>query len=211
MAGRHSKKKKMFQNEQRQDDLEVVINEGDEKGVQSIHEMITKALMGTVNEAGDTMSTNGPNNFQTDSDTVNMVYMNYADQGPVTLEKLFDQFRNLDGRLSRVEEIVLKRELNLNTGEKRVTTLARSRHPGFVNDTISSPSRFGEFSTINPLLTSSTDILSVAYSDLTDPSAFSSFQSSGLASNMKRGNDIRVTKDADPACMYVFIIVILEI
>lgn len=199
MANRHSKKKKIALDHH--EDLEV--NEGDEKGIQTIHEMIAEALTGVnssnssnaVNGSSDYFSKNGPNNFQLDPKTGLPIDVNSDDQEPITLEKIFCKFRNLDCRLSRIEDIILKREvlsMNAETVEKRVPTLLRSEYPYFGNEP-SSPTRLGEISSIDPILTSSTDILS-AYSNFPSSSAYS-LQLSELVSKMKRVDDIRVISE----------------
>lgn len=209
MAGRHAKKKRVVHD---YEDLEV--NEGDEKRIQTIHEMINEALIGTnsnnLGSAGDSIyppRNNGSNGFRTDPETGNLIYTNSEDHVPVTLDRLFSQFQDLDSRLSRVEDIVLKREIlfmNTDAGEKRATTLTGSEYPCYGNDLFTSPSRLSDLSTINPILTSSADILS-GYSSFPGSSIYS-LQSSELASKMKRVNDIRVRRLMIICLLYCFVI-----
>ncbi len=133
--------------------------------IQVIHEMITEALMGTGSNTAPLDSVYTDANFRTDyfpADQRNSMYMN-SETGPLTLGKLYYQFKDLDSRLTRVEEVIYKRDDVV--GKKRATTMARSEFPNdpcFGLDQGTSPSRLSDLTTINPILTSSTDILSIS-------------------------------------------------
>lgn len=160
--------------------------------IQTIHEMITEALMGTGtnNLPLDSVYTN--TNFKNDHDqSRHVMYMN-NETTPLTLGKLYSQFKDLDLRLTRVEEVIYKRDDFI--GKKRAPTLARSEFsddPCFGADQGEIPSRLSEFSTINPILTNSNDILSMpSY----PTSLLSSYSATPLPKSVKiqKKDDIKV-------------------
>lgn len=120
----------------------------------------------------------------------------------LTLGKLYLKFKNLDFRLNRVEEVILKREESGSNKpvKKRVTTFSRSGYhsidPGIFeqsNDLNHHPSSsLLDVTSINPILTSGTDILSlVSYKNNSAYSLPLSGQSS-VSIRALRKDDIKV-------------------
>lgn len=178
------------------EDEKKIENQGSRESgeIQTIHEMITEALMGTGTNTTPLDSVYTDANFQTDHfppDQRSNMYMN-NETGSLTLGKLYYQFKDLDSRLTRVEEVIYKREDAV--GKKRATTMARSEFPSdpcFGLDQGTSPSRLSDITTINPILTSSNDILSISsfqnslsYTLPTQPSS----------SKVQKKDDIKVAK-----------------
>jgi hypothetical protein len=178
-----------------------------EEDLQSIHDMITEALLcHTTSPSTTAQQTNIDPQFLQDhghqiTDQDNLIYV--TDSGEeITLRKLFLQFKNLDFRLSRVEEVIQTHDEN---AVKKRAHMARSNYtnPCFETESSSSsPSRLnGEISSINPILTSSNDmLLSMEFNQ--NSSAFS--LPSISKSKVKRKDEIKVLSssfDAYVNCM----------
>lgn len=163
--------------------------------IQSIHEMISAALLGTssITRPSDFVYTD--TNFKTDhlSDQSGTITNMNNDSGVLTLGKLYYQFKDLDSRLTRVEEVIYKQDDFV--GKKRTITLSRSDYsadPCFVADQGTSPSRLSEFSSINPILTSSNDILSISSFGNSDSFTYSLAAQSQQLNNVQKKDDIKV-------------------
>jgi len=161
--------------------------------IQSIHEMISEALLGTSSSTKplDYVYTGANLPLKTDQRSV---YNLNNDSGPLTLGKLYSQFKDLDLRLTRVEEVIYKQDDSV--GKKRATSMTRSDYssdPCFVSDHQgTSPSRFSDFTTINPILTSSADILSISSFGNSDSFAYSLASQTPQPSNTQKKDDIKV-------------------
>lgn len=168
--------------------------------IQSIHEMISEALMGTSSGTRPLDYVYNGANFKTDNisqtaDQRSLIYnLNNSDPGLLTLGKLYSQFRDLDLRLTRVEEVIYKQDDMV--GKKRTTTMTRSDYssdPCFIADHQgTSPSRLSDFTTINPILTSSADILSISSFGNSDSFAYSLASPTPQSSNTQKKDDIKV-------------------
>lgn len=158
----------------------TIINEGE---LQSLHEMITEALMTSGNASQlDSVYPNiqiSDQNHLRDQEG-DLMYLN-DNEDILTLGKLYFQFKNLDLRLSRVENVILKSE----PVKKRALTPIQIRSdyiPGYELDENSynfSTSALGtrastsslttilneDIISINPILTnsSSNEMLSLAF------------------------------------------------
>lgn len=178
---------------------------GKEKGeIQTIHEMITEALMGTghSNTPLDSVYTDtNIKSVQLSNEQGNLIHMNDR-SGPLTLGKLYSQFKDLDLRLAQVEEVIYKREDFV--GKKRAPTLSRSQYsadPCFPVDQGGSPSRLSDFTTINPILTSSADILSITSFPDSDSFAYSlNTTQYNKSSKIQKKDDIKVFT---VICLYI--------
>ena len=161
--------------------------------IQSIHEMISEALMGSSNTRPLDYVYTGAN-LPLTTDQRSLIYNLNNDSGPLTLGKLYSQFKDLDLRLTRVEEVIYKQDDLI--GKKRATTMTRSDYssePCFVADHQgTSPSRFSDFTTINPILTSSADILSISSFGNSDSFAYSLASQTPQPSNTQKKDDIKV-------------------
>lgn len=157
--------------------------------IQTIHEMISEALMGTSSNTKPLDSGYTDANCKLDQEDI------YNDPGTLTLGKLYSQFKDLDSRLTRVEDIIYKQE-DLVGKKRTTTTLARSDYsvdPCFVNDQGTSPSRLSDFTTINPILTSSADILSISSFGNTESFSYSLASSqTPLLNAVQNKDDIKV-------------------
>lgn len=172
---------------------EKKIESGEVKGagtgeIQTIHEMISEALMGTSKPL-DSGYTDANCKLNQEDGHI------YNDSGILTLGKLYSQFKDLDFRLTRVEDIIYKQEDLV--GKKRTTRrLASSDYsvdPCFVNDQGTSPSRLSDFTTINPILTSSADILSISSFGNTESFSYSLASSqTPLSNTVQNKDDIKV-------------------
>ena len=142
-------------------------NQSGDDQIRTIHEMITEALMGTIPSNIDSEYTN----FNVTDHETQLLYNSNANEenSHLNLGKLYLQIQNLDFRLSRVEKMIAKRDnFGGNTVKKRVLTLSRSEYSGSndpcfgvsSNSEVENPSSTG-LTTINPILTSSNDILNL--------------------------------------------------
>lgn len=145
-----------------------------EDNIQRLHAMINEALQGKIGLDTHTTTTTEFSNANFNQDHLNDQSVNmYSAEGErdddsnLSLGKLYLKFRNLDFRLTRVEEIIIKREEmgSRGTGKKRVTNRPgyHSVDPGYGSQSEivnSSPSsRLNDLISINPILTNSTEIL----------------------------------------------------
>lgn len=157
--------------------------------IQTLHEMISEALMGTSS------NTKPLDSVYTDANPEDLIYNmnNNNDSGTLTLGKLYYQFKDLDSRLTRVEDIIYKQDDLV--GKKRTTTLARSDYsadPCFVKDQGTSPSRLSDFTTINPILTSSADILSISSFGNSESFSYSLGSQTPQFNSVQKKDDIKV-------------------
>lgn len=144
---------------------------GDEEGeVQSLHEMITEALMGNIS-IDSSSYTNA--NFNTNNLPEHEAQLLYTanethEEAQFTLGTLYQKLQDLDSRLTRVEMVIKREDFGGYAVKKRAPTLSRSTYPGSTdpcfggssNSGLGSPSSTG-LTTINPILTSSNEILSM--------------------------------------------------
>ena len=164
-----------------EDDNKIVnINNIRSEEIRSLQEMIDEALMDTDISGTTSRLDSG----YTDADYVDqdqdqnqnhhhLMYLTETDDGNLTLGKLFLKFKNLDFRLSRIEEVISKQNDDLK-GKKRSTTMhTRSNYPGFISDQETSPSRLLGITTIDPILTNSNDMLSLGQFQSSSSSAYS--------------------------------------
>lgn len=179
-----------------------------ENNIYKLQEMINEALKGRVDEDTGESLASGLDSGHVSSasytpdpsiQSSNMYSMDSESSGStLTLGKLYSKFRNLDFRLTRVEEIILKREdLGVgSTGKKRVTKLSGSGYhgvdPGYVNsrllndnDPTSSNNQSNDLISINPILTSSNHMMTLMDS-IQNRSTYS------LSSKVKRIDEIKV-------------------
>lgn len=149
--------------------------ESSEGSIHSLQDMINEAL----NEKIDTSSSATVSISHIDSGILNQDYIPDQEsfiknleqnQTNFAIENLYSKFKNLDTRLTRVEEVILTREdLRSDTGNKRVTTLGYHNicNPCFKNasvildSTASSSDSSSHLASIDPISTRSTDILSI--------------------------------------------------
>ena len=187
---------------------------GDE-GIKTIHEMISEALMGTGTTSIDSGYTNA--NFNSNSltgDETQLIYSSNdnGEESQLTLGKLYLQFQNLDFRLSRVEKVIAKRDdFGGNTVKKRVTTMPRSRYPGSndpcfgvsSNPDVGSPST--GLTTINPILTSSTDMLNMdSFQGSSSAYSLSSISTTTHHNKIQRKDEIKVLLLCNTMYFYTF-------
>lgn len=188
-------------------DLEKKKVQSSDEDVKTIHEMISEALMGTSPPSNIDSQYQGVNfgpNDLTDNEAqllYNAITNNENESG-LTLGKLYLQFQNLDSRLTRVEEVIAKQGVvGCNTGRKRVPTMSRSgEYPGSNdfcfgighNSDVINTSGSG-LTTINPILTSSNDIMNMdTFQDSSSAYSLHSVRSASNNPRIQRKDEIKV-------------------
>lgn len=166
-----------------------------DEGIKTIHEMISEALLGTTS-----ISTGSPTHFNTSGLTdqeIQLLYTLNGNEGEsqLTLGELYSKYQNLDFRLSRVERVIAQRD---DVDTKRVAQMPRSDYTCsndffFNSSNITSPSH--NMATIDPILTSTTDILKNNFQGDSSASAYSPSPSVSNRHNMfQKKDEIKVLK-----------------
>ena len=159
------------------------------KDIQAIHEIISEALLGASSNTKPLSSGYTLSNFESDR----LRIINSNDLETLEIGKLYLKFKDLDSRLTRVEEIIYKNEDFV--GQKRTTTLARSDYstdPCYIIDQGTSSSRLSDFTSINPILTSSADILSISSFGKSESYAYSHSSQAPRSISIQKKEDIKV-------------------